>query len=443
MEKPTKQFMLFKESFHKKVEVDFDGGEVSSDGGLLFLREIESQIGIIDKLANVLHDRRHPSYIKHQMVQLLRQRVFQIAAGYEDGNDSDTLRDDPILKLSCDSQESLASQPTICRFENAPGNKTLYRMAQVFLDIFIASYEQAPEGIVIDMDDTDDLTHGAQQLSLFNAYHGDYCYMPLHIYEGKSGKLITTILRPGKRPSGKEAVSILKRIIQRIREAWPHVGILLRADSHYSSPEMYDYCRDNNLKYVIGFKAYEPLLKESEALLHKAREFYDTAKRPVKLYGECSYQAGSWSLPARIIYKAEFNHQGSNLRFIVTNLVHSSRKFIYEEIYCGRGAMELMIKEHKNHLLSDRTSCSSFAANQFRLFLHSIAYVLMHHFREKHLHYTELARAQFNTIRLRLIKIGVRVRELSTKIKVHLPSSYPLREEFWRIWRSCCQPGVT
>ena len=442
MEKSTKQLMFFKESFGKKVEVDFNGGEVTSDAGLLFLRETESQIGIINKVAMVLHDKRHPSYVKHQMVQLLTQRVFQIAAGYEDGNDSDALRDDPILKLSCDSQESLASQPTICRFENTPTRTTLYRIAQILLDAFIASYDKAPQGIVIDIDDTDDPTHGAQQLSLFNAYHDCYCYMPLHIYEGKTGKLITTILRPGKRPSGKEIVSILKRIIKRIRAAFPRVGILIRGDSHYSSPAVYDFCRENNLKYVFGFKSYEPLLKKSRSLLKRARELYEMTKRPVKLYGECSYQAGSWAFPSRIIYKAEFNHRGSNLRFIVTNLVHSSRKFIYEEIFCGRGAMELMIKEHKNHLLSDRTSCTSFAANQFRLFLHSIAYVLMHHFREKHLHYTELARAQFNTIRLRLIKVGARVRELSTKIKVHLPSSYPMREEFWRIWISCCQPGA-
>ncbi len=442
MGKSTKQLMLFKDSFSKKVQVDFDGGQVSSDGGLLFLREVESEIGIIKKVAHVLEDPRHPGYVKHQNVQLLRQRVYQITAGYEDGNDSDTLRQDPILKLSCESTDALASQPTMCRFENTQGIKTLYRIAQVFLEHFIASYAEPPEGIMIDLDETDDLTHGGQQLSLFNGYYGDYCYLPLHIYEGKSGKLITTVLRPGKRPTGRETVSILKRIIARIRQSWPQVGILIRADSHYSSPELYDYCQENDLKYAIGYTAYEPLQKEAERLLQKARELYQSSGEPVKLYGECRYQAASWSRPGRIIYKVEYNQQGSNQRFIVTNLEHSSRRFIYEDIFCDRGAMELMIKEHKNHLASDRTSCTSFWANQFRLFLHSMAYVLLHHFREKHLQTTELARAQFNTIRLRLIKIGARVRELSTRIKVHLPSSYPLQEEFWKIWRSCCKPGV-
>jgi hypothetical protein len=443
MEKSTKQLMFFKESFGKKVEVDFHGGEVTSDAGLLFLRETESQIGLINKVASVLHDRRHPSYVKHQTVQLLTQRVFQIASGYEDGNDSDDLRDDPILKIACDTQESLASQPTISRFENAPTRTILYRIAQVFLDTFIASYDKPPRGIVIDIDDTDDPTHGSQQLSLFNAYHDCYCYMPLHIYEGKSGKLITTILRPGKRASGKEIVSILKRIIKRIRAAWPHVGILIRGDSYYASPAVYDFCREHNLKYVFGFKPYQPLLRQSRSLLKQARELYELTKRPVKLYGECSYQAGSWAVPARIIYKIEYNPEGSNIRFIVTNLVHTYRKFIYETVYCGRGAMELMIKEHKNHLFSDRTSCSSFLANQFRLFLHSMAYVLMHAFRERHLKNTGLARAQFNTIRLRLLKIGARIRVLSTKIKVHLPSCYPMKEEFCNIWASCLQPGAT
>lgn len=442
MKKSTKQLMFFKDSFGKKVQVDFNAGQVSSDGGWLLLREAEAEIGIVEKMATALDEHRHPSYVKHQAIALLKQRVFQIAAGYEDGNDSDTLRDDPLLKLSCEKDDSLASQPTMCRFENAQGKRALYRMAEVLLDCFIESYEKAPEGIVIDLDDTDDRVHGSQQLSLFNNYYGDYCYMPLHIYEGKSGKLITTILRPGKRPTGRESVSILKRIIRRIRRVWPEVGILIRADFHFSSPVLFDYCRENDIKYVIGYNSFKPLVKQAEGLLGQARELYESTGKPVKLYGECRYKAKSWSAPGRIIYKAEYNTQGSNQRFIVTNLDHSSRSFIYEDVYCSRGAVELMIKEHKTHLLSDRTSCTSFLANQFRVFLHSMAYVVLHHFREKHLAATELAKAQFNTIRLRLIKIGAQVSVLSTRIKVHLPSSYPWKTEFGRIWQSCCQPGV-
>ena len=443
MSKNTNQLMLFKDFFGKKVAVDFNGGEVSSDAGLLFLRETESQIGIINRVANAIHDQRHPSYIKHQIVQLLTQRVFQIAAGYEDANDSDTLKHDPILKIACEKDDPLASQPTMCRFENAPDHTTLYRIGTTLVDAFIDSYDKPPEGIVLDLDDTDDPTHGSQQLSLFNAYHDCYCYMPLHIYEGKSGKLITTILRPGKRPSGKEIVTILKRIVKKIRQAWPGVGILLRGDSYFSAPAVYEFCEDHDIKYVFGFKAYKPLMKAAENLMTQAQKLYQYSDKPVKTYSQLFYQAQSWPAAKRIICKAEYNNQGANTRFIITNLKHANYRFIYETIYCARGAMELMIKEHKNHLLSDRTSCSTFPANQFRLFMHSIAYILVHTFREQHLRNTEFAQAQFNTIRLKLLKIGARVRILSTKIKIHLPTAYPWQKDFRKVWMSCCVPGYS
>jgi hypothetical protein len=441
MSKYTKQLMFFKEISGKKVEIDFDGGDVSSDAGVLFLRETESEIGILNKIANVMVDNRHQSYVKHEMVALLTQRVFQIASGYEDGNDCDELRNDPIFKMSCDrlptSEEPLASQPTMCRFENALSRTTLYRIAEVILDSFIQSYDEVPEGIILDMDDTADSTYGSQQLTLFNAYHDCFCYLPLHIYEGKSGKLITTILRPGKRPSGGEIVSILKRIIKRIRQAWPEVGIVVRGDDYYGAPEVYDFCREHNLKFTFGFSSYKSVLKKATGLMAKAKELYEQKGTPVKLYGEFRHQAGTWSVPNRIIVKAEYNHRGPNTRFIVTNLESAYRKFVYETVYCGRGATELMIKEHKNHLASDRTSCSSFGANQFRLFLHSIAYILLQAFREKHLEGTEFAKAQFNTIQRKLIKVGARVRQLATKIKVHLPSSFPLKKDYLKIYHSC------
>ena len=247
----TKQLILFKDIFGKKVEADFQGGEVSSDAGLLFLREVEREVGLFHRVAEVLRDRRHAGYVKHQIVKLLKQRVFQIACGYEDGDDSDELRNDPVLKMACErlpDEEPLASQPTISRFENALSHTDLYRIAEVFLDIFIESYEKPPEAIILDIDDTDDPTHGHQQLALFNAFHNNYCYMPIHIYEGKSGKLITTVLRPGKRPTGEQIVSILKRVVKRIKEAWPQVGILLRGDSYYSCPAVYEFCDEEEIK---------------------------------------------------------------------------------------------------------------------------------------------------------------------------------------------------
>jgi len=447
MTKFTKQLLLFKDISGKKVEADFDGGEVSSDAGLLFLRETEAKHGIIRRMAEVLRDRRHQSYITHDVLELFSQRVFQIASGYEDANDCDDLRKDPIIKIACeklpDSEEELGSQPTMCRFENAPSRTDLYRLGEALVDLFIDSYKRAPEGIILDLDDTEDETHGHQQLRLFNAFHDAYCYMPMHIYEGKSGKLITAILRPGKRPSGKEIVSILKRIVRKIRDAWPDVGIMIRGDSHYGAPEVYDFCEEEDLKYIFGLTPRNPMWKETEELRDEARVLYTLHKERIRLFGEFQYQAKSWSKPLRVIYKAEHNHRGPNTRFIVTNLECSRRRFIYQSAYSGRGNMELYIKEHKNHLFSDRTSCTSFEANQFRLFLHSIAYVLMHTYRELYLRGTEFAKAQFDTIRLKLIKIGARVRQMSTRIKVHLPSSFPLKEELQKIWLTCCGAGYT
>ena len=447
MKNCTKQLLLFKGISNKKVEADFDGGEVSSDAGLLFLREVENRIGLSSKMADSLRDRRHPGYIKHRFVELLKQRIFQIACGYEDGNDSNELRDDPIMKIACerlpDDEQALASQPTISRFENGLSRTDLYRIGEVFLDVFIHSYSKAPEGILLDIDDTDDLTYGHQQLTLFNAYHGDYCYIPIHIYEGKSGKLITTILRPGRRPSGPEIVTILKRVVRKLREAWPEVGIILRGDSHYSCPAVYEFCEDNDMKYVLGFMPLSPLVKQVKPLVKEAIDRFRRERHPVKIFTETLYKAKSWGTFRRVIAKVEYNALGSNARFIVTNLEHWNRRFIYQTAYCGRGAMELMIKEHKNHLLSDRTSCTSFSANQFRLFLHSAAYVLLHTFRTLHLKGSEWASAQFDTIRLKIIKIGARVIQLSRKIRIHLPTSFPWKGDLRKIWLSCCAAGET
>lgn len=445
MEKYTKQTALFKDISGKKVAVDFDGGEITSDAGILFLRETEERIGILSRIASVIRDKRHSSYVEHEVLPLLKQRVFQIASGYEDCNDSNELRHASLMKLSCEklplSGSALASQPTMSRFENTPSRTTLYRIARAFVDAFIDSYDTPPAGIIIDIDDTDDPTHGTQQMTLFNGYHNTYCYMPIHIYEGRSGRLITTILRPGKRPNGKEIAAILKRIVKRIRTAWPGVGILLRGDSHYNAPQVHDFCKEYGIKFVLGQSANSVLFDTANTLIERAKKQYQSHKKAVQLFGEFAYQAASWSAPMRIIVKAEHNEKGANTRFIATNLQHNNRRFIYQTVYCGRGAMELCIKEHKNHLASDRTSCSGFAANQFRLFLHSAAYVLLHAFRNRCLHGTELAQAQFDTIRLKLIKIGARVRELKTRVKIHLPSSFPLKELFFHVWRLCHEPG--
>jgi hypothetical protein len=242
----------------KDLHADFDGGTLSSDGGVLFFREIEAQIGIIRRLAGALDDPRDARYTDHSYEEMLRQRIFQMVCGYEDANDCTSLRHDPAFKAACGrlplSGDPLASQPSISRFENATRHSELYRMAQTVFDTFVASYDQPPKSILLDIDDTADEVHGAQQQSLFNGYYDSYCYLPLHIYEGQSGKLITTILRPGRRPTGQEIVSILKRVVGALRQAWPEVLILLRGDGHFSAPEVHEWCerQEPNIFYILG-----------------------------------------------------------------------------------------------------------------------------------------------------------------------------------------------
>lgn len=439
MSKSSQDSLRFSSISGKEVRADFTGGQMTSDAGVLLLRETEKKVGIIDGLSQVIRDERHQSYIKHPLKGLLSQRVFQIACGYEDANDSNDLRVDPAIKAACDklpSDEELASQPTFSRLENSIRKTDLYRIAESFVENFIASYETPPEAIILDLDDTDYPTHGAQQLQIFNGYFDEYCFMPLHIYEGISGKLVTTILRPGKRPNGKEVVSIIKRIIKRIRKTWPKVGILLRGDSHFASPKVFTWCEKNNVHYIFGLTRNSILRTKAEPILEQARRAYSNNGDKVRIFRNLQYQASTWHRKIRVILKAEITEQGENPRFIVTSLEIHKPSFIYETVYCSRGQMENFIKDHKLALNSDRTSCHSFSANSFRLFLHSAAYVLMHTLRDKTLEGTELAKAQFDTIRLRVLKIGAEVRELKTKLIFRLPSSYPKKDVLQTMMRN-------
>ena len=240
----------------RKVEADFDGGATTSDGGALLLRKAESKVGIVDRIVKALSDHRHQSYIDHTHTDLIRQRVFQIACGYEDANDSNELRSDPGLKAACDrlplTGDDLASQPTMSRLENSVSRTDLYRIALALLETFIESYDEPPKKLILDIDDTDDVTHGSQQLSLFHAYHDEYCYLPVHLYEGETGKLITTILRPGRRVRGRQTAALLKRVLDHLLMVWPQVKITLRGDSHYSAPEVHDLCDAYGLDFILG-----------------------------------------------------------------------------------------------------------------------------------------------------------------------------------------------
>ena len=414
---------------NKKVEVNYTGKDISTDGGALLLREMDNRLGLIDKISDSIKDERDQRYVDHQLKEMIRQRVIQIACGYEDGNDCNQLRSDAIFKLCAgrlpESDSDLASQPTMCRLENSVSATELYSIAKNFADIFISSYKEEPGLIILDSDDTNNNTHGAQQLALFNNYYKEYCYMPLHIYEGLSGKLITTILKPGRRSKNVDVFSILKRVIVHLRQHWKNTIIILRGDSHFCSHQFMDWSTDLiNTHFVTGLTGNKKLNELAQITIESAQKAFKANNKNQKRYTAFQYQAQSWGHPQRVIAKVEVTNKGTNVRYIVTDMKGYRASHVYEKGYCARGNMELRIKEHKLYLKSDRTSCNSFQANQFRLFLHSASYVLIHTLQKEALGETEYANATMKTIQLKILKTAAWVREIKTKVKIELPKAF-------------------
>src|SRR5678815_320445 len=414
----------------KAVELDFNGGRLSSDAGIVLLKDIDEQLGLTRALAAVLSDRRDARRIHFTPEDLLKQRVFQIAAGYEDANDANTLRDDPIFKLMLDrlpeSGASLASQPTISRFENRVSRTALYRMALVLLEHFIASYAKPPQVIVLDVDDTEDRVHGQQEQARYDGYYGGYCFMPLHLYEGLSGRLMTTILK-AKRFTGTQRLAVLKRLVKRLRQAWPHTLLIFRGDSHFAYPEVMQWIEDQpDLSYVTGLTSNAILQELAREVVEQTKRAYERSGHKITRFHSTRYQAGTWVRSRRVVIKVEVSDQGVNTRFVVTALEQARTKVLYQHIYCARGQAENEIKDHKLYLKSDRTACHRFAANQFRLFLHSAAYVLLDTLRRAVFKGTPWACATMETLQLRLLTLGARVQECTDRIKIALPSSCPV-----------------
>ncbi len=423
----------------KSIDLSYTGADISSDGGLLLLREVENQIGLIKDLAGCIEDQRDSRYVRHDSPSLFSQRIFQIAAGYEDANDCNDLRTDGVLKICAgrlpQSGADLASQPTMSRFENSISKTELYRIAKCFAQHFVNSYDSQPEVIILDCDDTNHNAYGEQLEIEFNSYYGEYCFMPLHIYEGLSGKLITTILKPGRRSKAVDVFAILKRVILFLRQHWPKTIIITRGDSHFCSGPFMDWAKDReNLSFITGLSGNQKLHQLSKVTVESAQRFYEQNQRPVRRYHCFSYKAGSWDCEQRVIVKVEVNEKGTNIRYIVTDLWEFRTQKLYEIGYCARGAMELRIKEHKTYLKSDRTSCHKFEANQFRVFLHSAAYVLLHTLQKQVLRGTQFYNATMKTLQLKLIKVAARIKEMKTKIKIEFPQScsvaVPQREAF-------------
>jgi hypothetical protein len=413
----------------RELRADFDGGALSSDGGVLVLREIERKMGISDRLASCLADPRDPMRTLHSHASMIRARMMAIACGYEDCDDMDALRHDPALKMACerlpDATLGLASQPTLSRLENAPDWRALARMGFAMIDLFCDSFGSVPKHITLDIDDTTDRVHGGQQLSLFNAHADDYCFQPIHIYDAGSGKPVAFLLRPGKRPSGAEAARVLRHIIRRIRANWPRTNITIRGDGHYGTPEVMNLLEEMACSYILGLPGNARLKEMAHPWCEDVatRRAID-GKDKVRRFQTTFWAARSWSCERRVIARVEATTLGADVRFVVTNLEGRS-KHLYEKVYCARGCMENLIKEHKLYTKSDRTSCHRWEANQFRLFLHTAAYWLLHSLRRAAPKRSRWRTATFETLRRSLLKIAVRVEQLKTRIKISLPSACP------------------
>ena len=429
----------------KKVSVGFDGGQLSSDAGVLLLRGIEKRLGIVARLASCLRDKRDPDLILHTVEEMLRLRMFAIAAGYEDADDCDFLRHDPIFKMAVGrlprTGEPLCSQPTMSRLENAPSKIEVARAMAAMVDQFCTSYRRAPAAITLDIDDTFDAVHGHQQLSLFNAHYDERCFLPIHIYEGTSGKPVAVILREGKTPAGREVRTILKHVIGRIRGHWPEVRILVRGDSHYGRVEAMEWCEEHGVDYIFGFggnAVLKAMTQEAADVLCVERAASAAAK--LRSFATLRYGAKGWNKERCIAARIEATPNGLDIRYVVTSLNGTAKASLRNRLLRPRQVRELhQMAQGATRL--DRTSCRDPKANQFRLILHTAAYWLMLTARNAIAKRLPLAVAEFATLRLRLIKIAARVIEGTARIRVHLPTACPDRAVFRQLAGRLCAAG--
>ena len=423
----------------KKLTVDFDGGNQSSEGGLLLLRQAERKIGVCRRLAEMMPDRRDQSRVRHETFELVAARAFAIGCGYKDGNDLNRLRHDPLLKIAVgrcpESGSPLASQSTISRLENAPRKVEAARLAGALVDQFCA-WVKPRKREILDIDDTFCAAHGGQQLAFWNAHENERGFSPMHIYHVASGTPVVAVLRAAKTPAGSEVRTVVKHVTRHIQTHWPNTRLIWRGDSHYGREEAMQWLENNDGGYIFGFPGNSVL----DGLVAKTADYLRIAhacgsKDKLRCYTSVDYQARSWSHPRRVIARLEvslqpdpnepgYMRQEVDIRFAVTSLTGHPRR-LYEAVYCKRGQMENLIKLHKAQLASDRTSCHSATANQVRLILHTAAFWLMHAVRSAVPERHPLAKAEFVCIRERLLKIGARVIEHVARIRVHLPTSCP------------------
>lgn len=413
----------------RQVEINFTGGDISSDGGVLLLREADKRLGITNEVAKMFPDTRDASKITHSMQSMIKQRIYGIALGYEDLNDHDNLRKCPAIQTSADTIDDMASSSTLCRMENNADRQFAIRTHELMIGKFIESYNSAPQQLTLDFDATDDEIHGHQEGKFYHGYYGHNCFLPLYVFCGK--KLLVSYLRVSKQDQAKHAWAILSLLVKRFRQAWPEVEIVFRGDSGFCRHQMLDWCDSHGVKYIVGMAQNKRLNELLKPTMQKSKEAFTSTQEKQRLFSEFQYKAGSWSYERRLIGKAEVTKLGENPRYIVTNLLGEPED-LYDKVYCARGDMENRIKEQQLELFADRTSCHKWWANQFRVLLSALSYTLVEYIRDKFLHGTELAKAQVSTIRLKLFKIGAVIIRNTRRIKFLLSSSYP----YQLIWQS-------
>ncbi len=436
MQKPVRQASF---PFHpdREISARFDGGRITSDAGLLLFRALDQHNGFSEGFAGCVRDERDHRYVSHEMVEMIRQRVCQILAGYEDCNDADSLRSDPMLKTICDrlpeSDPDLAGQSTLSRLENAVSKKDLMRLSRWFLDRYARQLKKRrPARIVLDVDTTDDPTHGQQEFSFYHGYYRCSMLHPLLIFDGERGDLLAAVLQAGNKGAAAHVVPVLKRVLKAIRGALGQdVKIEVRGDCGFATPTLYDFCEQEEMDYVIGLSRNPRLARAVEPLLENAVQEFERSGDKQRDFDEFPYQADSWQHPRRVIAKVEVNPAGSNRRFVVTSREDLSAADLYDH-YTARGQTENYIKAFKNHLSMDRLSCHRFLANQFRLLLHATAYQMFLRLRD-YLYGTPWQKLEVETLRRRILKIGARVRQTTRRIWVHLSSAYPEQDLFWLV----------
>lgn len=458
----------------KTILGSFDAGRISSDGGLVLLKQADQRLRLTEQAALCISEKRRADLVSHSMKSMLQQRIFAIAAGYEDANDASLLRSDPMHKICAGrlpSERDLASQPTISRLENSVVKEECGFLQDLLVHLYLQINRKAPQKLVLDLDTTCDEVHGYQQLSFFNGFYGTYCYIPMFIFD-QNGFPLAALLRPGNADVGGDAASVLKRVLEIIRSSWPNVPIEFRADAAFCRREVYEVCEKNNVTYYIGLKSNHALRCLAKPLIAAAKlefeEFYGTAEqcdktawrkkqeamrfsskeegrmqevaeaqRLVRRVGELAWQGRGYSQDMRVLCRADYTDDGPDLRFVITNRKKGNPRWLYENVYCRRGQCENWIKELKS-IACDRLSCQEFNANQFRLLEHVFAYILLISIRARLLKFHQPIAIQ--QLQLKFIRIGVLITESVRRICLRWNEAFPWKEQLWRVSNElrCC-----